>query len=188
MFSLACDLFTVRFTFFFVGAPTFTLRVQWPLFSVSYSSPRGERLAILRSCASVVELDRALVRAFGGSSAMSVLLPRLAPNVAQAFATPNATMDVVHQACVSVESYLRSLNAIPGVATSSTLYDFLGIADTMTPLDWSDLFVGTQTLPYAPNTIILAEGETNEHLFLVVDGCVSIEKAGLRLTMLTRGA
>lgn len=145
-------------------------------------------MSILRSCSSVVELDRALMRAFGGSSAMSVLLPRLTPSVAQAFSTPNATSDVVQQVGMSIESYLRSLNAIPGVATSSTLYDFLGIADTMTPLDWSDLFVGTQTLPYAPNTIILAEGETNEHLFLVVDGFVSIEKAGHRLTTLTRGA
>ena len=145
-------------------------------------------MSILRSCASVVELDRALVRAFGGSSAMAALLPRLASSVAQAFAAPSGTSELVHQVGVSVESYLRSLNAIPGVATSSTLYDFLGIADTMTPLDWSDLFVGTQTLPYAPNTIILAEGETNEHLFLVVDGCVSIEKAGHRLTTLARGA
>lgn len=119
---------------------------------------------------------------------MSVLLPRLAPSVAQFVATTNVSADVALQCVSGVESYLRSLNAIPGVATSSTLYDFLGIADTMTPLDWADLFVGTQTLPYAPNTIILAEGETNDHLFLVVDGCVSIEKAGLRLTTLTRGA
>lgn len=58
----------------------------------------------------------------------------------------------------------------------------------MTQLDWRELFVGTQVLSYAANTIVLAEGETNEFLFLVVDGTVAIERAGHRIASLTRGS
>jgi CRP-like cAMP-binding protein len=89
---------------------------------------------------------------------------------------------------VALEKYLIALNAIPGVATSAALFDFLGIAETMTDADWTQLFADTRALQFAPNTLVLVEEEPNEHLFLVADGAVSIERGGLQLQLLRAGA
>ena len=88
---------------------------------------------------------------------------------------------------VALEKYLIALNAIPGVATSAALFDFLGIAETMTDADWTQLFADTRPLQFAPNTLVLVEEEPNEHLFLVADGAVSIERGGLQLQLLRAG-
>lgn len=96
--------------------------------------------------------------------------------------------DVSHKdLAAALESYLRALNAMPGIATSVALLDFLGsvlliarprlivpaaIADVMTPHDWYNLYMETVSLSYYADTIVLAEGEANDFLFYVVAGTV----------------
>ena len=88
----------------------------------------------------------------------------------------------------ALESYLLALNALPGVASSSALYEFLGLADVMTSSDWRVLFADTCTVQYTPNTLILCEGQRNDYLFVVERGCVAVERASHRLAVLRRGA
>jgi CRP-like cAMP-binding protein len=88
----------------------------------------------------------------------------------------------------ALEKYLIALNSMPGVATCAELYDFLGIAETMTETDWHHLFEGTRQLHFAPNTLVLVEEEPNDHLFYIVDGAVAIERGSLQLQLLRQGS
>lgn len=105
--------------------------------------------------------------------------------------SPNVGVDeAAHLAAMasSLEKYLIALNSMPGVATSAELYDFLGIAETMTESDWQLLFEGTRPLLFAPNTLVLVEDEPNDHLFYISDGAVSIERGSLQLQLLRQGS
>lgn len=89
---------------------------------VAYTSPRNERGAVVRPASAVVELDRALTRAFGVGVSY-VVVPRLSTWLAAMLASANgadASDDVRASVAVHVESYLRSLNSMPGSLRSSS--------------------------------------------------------------------